>query len=238
MVPVSAELYGSSRSTGCGGRGAGVLGGAGRSVAVCVGAAGVRVAGVVGVPGAGFAGVPAAGAGFLVAGVRPLFRRLSIACLILSQPSVVPANSAHTTSMLRRMISLQGEKDTGAIGTAEHLRIAPLGMRHDTDYVAAGARNAGDAPGRAVGVVSDIAPYDAPLGLELVRGALVRHIAAVAGRDGGDELLVGDVGSSPRRIGGFHAHPHGARQKPQPSVAHQRARQQAGLAQDLEPVAD
>src|SRR5512141_1817720 len=152
MVPVSAELYGSLCNTVCGARGAGVLGGSGRGE-------GGGVAFVVWVLPAGVVGVPGAGVGFLVvslvavwvAGVWPRVRRLSRACLILSQPSVVPANSAHTTSMLRRMISLQGEKDTGAIGAAENGRIAPLGVRHDTNHVAAGIRHAGDVAGRAVG---------------------------------------------------------------------------------------
>src|SRR5438093_2984365 len=146
---------------------------------------------VAGAAGSACAG-PAAGAGsgFAGAGDADWPRSPAIFCLRLaswvlncSHPEVAIANSAHVHSVLRRISSLHGEKDTGAVLAAQHRSVAPLRVRHDPHHIPAGARDPGDGVRRPVRVLARVAPDDAAAGLELGRRAGVTDVAPFAWGD-------------------------------------------------------
>src|SRR3989454_4840638 len=175
MAPVPSEAQGASRwgrgTPGPGGGGAPTAGGV---PGVGGGAAGCRGAGTTGrmaVSPDGTAGRAAA----CVAGLRPLI--LSIASLILSHPVVATANSAKSASVLRRMTSLHGLEDAGAVQAAQQCLVATLRVGHDPHHVARHAADSRDVVRRSVRVVPDVPPYHPSVGLELGRGARVRHVA-------------------------------------------------------------
>src|SRR6059058_5068974 len=72
--------------------------------------------------GSGFAGAAFAGAGDADWPRSPAIFCLRLASWVLncSHPEVAIANSAHVHSVLRRISSLHGEKDTGAVLAAQH----------------------------------------------------------------------------------------------------------------------
>src|SRR5712691_3864998 len=173
IVPVSGELYGTSRA-GSGTAGA-CRGGFGGGVAATSwdGAAGG------GVPGAGCAGCP----GFVrwrAAAILSLtFCTCSLICL---HPEVAIVNSAHISSVLRRMSSLHRVKDTGSILAAQGRGVAALRVRHDPHHVPASVHHAGDLVRRAVRVVPHVAPHHTVGRLELGGCPGVHHIPPVAVR--------------------------------------------------------
>src|SRR5207237_1355815 len=73
---------------------------------------------------------------------------------------------------------------------------------------------------------------------ELGRGALAHDVAAVAMRNRDLERVALVVQTGKRGARGLDTHPGGPRQKLEPRVPHQPARQEPRLAQDLKPVAD
>src|SRR5436190_15231316 len=241
MVPVSTELYGRSRVAS--GR-SGICRGA-RADSRGDSAGGWAPAGEGGA-GSGGNTVGGGATGWGVA-VRP--RRSAIFCAIVClifaycsltclHPKVAVANSAHIHSVLRRMSSLHRVKDTGSILAAQDRGVAALRVRHDADHVAASVADAGDITGRAVGVVPHVAPHDPVARFELRRGALVHDVAAVAMRNRDLEHVALVVQTGKRGARGLDTHPGGPRQKLEPRVPHQPARQEPRLAQDLKPVAD
>src|SRR5881628_3000973 len=165
IVPVSAELYGTSRA-GSGTSGAcraGFLGGReGGGVAATSGCGAARC-----VSGTGCAGCT----GFARWRAAAIFALTFCTCsLICLHPEVAIVNSAHINSVLRRMSSLHRVKDTGSVLTAQGRGVAALRVRHDPHHVPAGVRHAGDLVGRAVRVVPHVAPHHTVGRLELGGG--------------------------------------------------------------------
>src|SRR3989449_11169031 len=112
IVPVSGELYGTSR-VGSGTAGAcraGFLGGAGGFAPTSCAGTARCVSGSAGAGCAGFARWRAAAIFALT------FCTCSLICL---HPEVAIINSAHVNSVLRRMSSLHRVKDTGAVPAAQ-----------------------------------------------------------------------------------------------------------------------
>src|SRR2546426_4845298 len=175
MGRVSSETWGTSRlgwgTTGaCGGRDP-TDGGGSRVGGRAAGCRGAGTTGRMAVSPDGTTGRAAA----WVAGLRPLI--LSIASLILSHPVVATANSAKSASVLRRMTSLHGLEDAGAVQAAQQCLVATLRVGHDPHHVARHAADSRDVVRRSVRVVPDVPPYHPSVGLELGRGARVRHVA-------------------------------------------------------------
>src|SRR6266487_176839 len=111
-VPVSFEMYGTSRVSAwpCGAAGGRGRRGRACSCSVTTGAAAVSVGGRTG----------AAGGAWAVDRPRSLSHAsfsLAFAVSIWSHPEVATINSAHIASVLRRIASLQREEDAGAILT-------------------------------------------------------------------------------------------------------------------------
>jgi hypothetical protein len=109
-----------------------------------------------------------------------------------------------------------------------------LGMRHQAHHVAGGVADAGDVARRAVEVVAGrVAQHD------LVRGQIVGRPVAPAHVLGRDRQGLADRARArprDRRVDDLDVDL--AADEPQARVRQQRARQQSGFAQDLEPVAD
>src|SRR5689334_1572858 len=141
---------------------------------------------------------------------------LSTIGLILSHPKVAIATSAHTHSVLRRIPGLHGEKDTCAVFAAQRRFVAALGVRHDTDHVASFVADAGDVPGRAVGIVPNIAPYHAVFLFQGAQRALVRRESPVAMRHRHFQHVPRRVRPGERRVRRFDPHPHRPRQELEP----------------------
>src|SRR3989475_8227646 len=178
MVPVSGELYGTSRVTCASGYWGGGGGGLARRRLSAWPPMAVSAPGCAGAAWGGGGGVvdrPRRSAIFSL-----IFAYCSLTCL---HPEVAIANSAHIHSVLRRMSSLHRVKDTGSVLAAQDRGVAALRVRHDAHHVTAGVADAGDVAGRAVGVVPYIAPHDPVARVELRRRALVHYVAAVAGRN-------------------------------------------------------
>src|SRR6266576_4967148 len=138
MVPVSADSYGTSRAgSGTAGAcraarlGGGEAGGGGGGVAAtsCDGTD-------CGVAGAGWPGLVRCRAAAILS---LIFCTCSLICL---HPEVAIVNSAHISSVLRRMSSLHRVKDTGAVLAAQGRGVAALRVRHDPHHVPAGVRHA------------------------------------------------------------------------------------------------
>src|SRR5881409_2179451 len=149
IVPVSDELYGTSRA-GSGTAGAcraGFLGGAGGLAPTSCAGTARWVSGSAGAGCTGFARWRAAAIFALT------FCTCSLICL---HPEVAIVNSAHINSVLRRMSSLHRVKDTGSVLTAQGRGVAALRVRHDPHHVPAGVRHPGDLVRRAVRVVPHI----------------------------------------------------------------------------------
>src|SRR5256712_11948766 len=150
-VPVSGESYGTSRAGG-GRAGAGRAaffreaggGAAGGEAPTSWGGAARCVSGT---SGAGWVGLVRWRAAAIFA---LTFCTCSLICL---HPEVAIVNSAHISSVLRRMSSLHRVKDTGSVLAAQGRGVAALRVRHDPHHVPAGGRHAGDLVRRAVRVV-------------------------------------------------------------------------------------
>src|SRR5437763_4678586 len=164
-----------------------------------------------------------------------IFAYWSLICL---HPEVATITSAHIHGVLRRMSSLHRKKDTGAVLAAQGRGVAALRVRHDPHHVAAGVVHAGDVVGRAVRIVTHVAPYHPLRRLELGGRRRVHHIAPVPVSDRDLQYFASFVQAGERRAGLLDPHPRRARQEPQAGVPHQPAREQPRLAQDLKPVAD
>src|SRR5713101_10194716 len=135
IVPVSGELYGTSRAgRGTAGACRGGLGG------------GVAATSWAGVAGCGVAGAGCAGLfRWRAAAILSLiFCTCSLICL---HPEVAIVNSAHISSVLRRMSSLHRVKDTGSVLAAQGRRVAALQVRHDPHHIPTGVRHPGDLVG-------------------------------------------------------------------------------------------
>ncbi len=111
-------------------------------------------------------------------------------------------------------------------------------MRHQADHVAALVGDAGDVAQRAVGVVVEVAGDHAALPLEPVERRLVGDEPALAVLEHDGDLVALVVRRGPRGRGVLDAEPLVAADELAVVVADQRTRQQVGLAQDLEAVAD
>src|SRR5882762_5628669 len=156
IVPVSGELYGTSRA-GSGTSGA-CRAGLGGGVAATSWGAGIAGCGVT---GAGCAGLFRWRAAAILS---LIFCTCSLICL---HPEVAIVNSAHISSVLRRMSSLHRVKDTGSVLAAQGRGVAALRVRHDPHHVPAGVRHACDLVRRAVRVVPHVAPHHTIRRLEL-----------------------------------------------------------------------
>src|SRR5256886_15308972 len=187
----------------CGGLAGALEGGSGAGLAPGLSGLGCVRAGAA---GCGWAGAGRAGRPRLVKRSRAAaifsrtFATCSLACLHLR---VAVANSAHTHSVLRRMSSLHGEKETGTILAAQDRGDASLRVGHDPAHVAAGVTDAGDVVRRAVRVVTHVAQHHLPDGFELDRGARIRSVAAVELRDGQNEHFAALVQAGGRRVRGL-----------------------------------
>src|SRR2546423_14009968 len=151
-VPVSGELYGTSRA-GSGTAGAcraGFFGG-GRAGAATSGGGAARC-----VSGTGCAGW----AGFVrwraAAILSLIFCTCSSICL---HPEVAIVNSAHINSVLRRMSSLHRVKDTGSVLAAQGRGVAALRVRHDPHHVPTGGPHPRELGRRARRGVPPPAPH-------------------------------------------------------------------------------
>src|SRR2546422_8335213 len=128
IVPVSGELYGTSR-VGSGTAGAcraGFLGGAGGFAPTSCAGTARCVSGSAGAGCAGFARWRAAAIFALT------FCTCSLICL---HPEVAIINSAHVNSVLRRMSSLHRVKNTVDILAAQRQGVAALRVPHDPHHV-------------------------------------------------------------------------------------------------------
>ncbi len=140
----------------------------------------------------------------------------------------------------------QRVEDLRAVGHAQLRRGRALGMRHHAQDIPSFAADSGDVLERAVrigfggdfAVRRRIAEDDAVLVLQFGQSGLVAEVVAfhVADRDlqhfaFGELLREGSVGA-------FNANMHRLADVLQSRVAHQRAREQPGFAEDLETVAD
>src|SRR5207245_4341931 len=185
--PWSAGTSGSSRlacgTTGAGGGRAPTDGGGSRVGGRAVGCRGAGTAGRLAVSPDGTTGRAAA----WVAGLRPLI--LSIASLILSHPVVATANSAKSAIVLRRMTSLHGLEDAGAVQAAQQCLVATLRVGHDPHHVARHAADSRDVVRRSVRVVPDVPPHHPRVGFELGCRARGGHVTPVAVRDRQHQLL-------------------------------------------------
>src|ERR1700704_6735112 len=95
----------------------------------------------------------AGGAGFTRWRAAAILSLIFCTCsLICLHPEVAIVNSAHISSVLRRMSSLHRVKDAGSILAAQGRGVAALRMRHDPHHVPAGVGHAGDLVRRAVRV--------------------------------------------------------------------------------------
>src|SRR5437867_10824084 len=151
IVPVSGELYGTSR-VGSGTAGAcraGFLGGAGGFAPTSCAGAARCVSGSAGTGCTGFARWRAAAIFALI------FCTCSVICL---HPEVAIINSAHVNSVLRRMSSLHRVKDTGAVLAAQGPGVAALRARPDPHHVPTGARH----PGARVPLAARVGPHTPP----------------------------------------------------------------------------
>ena len=83
------------------------------------------------------------------------------------------------------------KKPRPSVGRAGQRLDGVLGVRHQADDVAGRVGDAGDVAVRAVRVDVDVAGDDPALGLELVEGALVGDVAALAVLQRDDDLLAG-----------------------------------------------
>src|SRR6266480_7648976 len=183
-VPVSLEMYGTSRENAWPG---GAAGGRGRGLAACSCGATTRVAPV---SGAGRAG--GGGGAWVVVRPRSLSHAsfsLAFAASTWSHPEVATINSAHIASVLRRIASLQREEDAGTIVTAQDPSVATLRVWHDTYHVATGIAHAGDVVRRAVRVVDRVPPDDLRAGFQQGRRLRVGHETTVSVGDRNRQLL-------------------------------------------------
>src|SRR5262245_10814480 len=220
IVPVSSDVYGTSRRSGP--LPSGIAGGRGRNVCSCCAVTRVPP------PVVSSAGRAAAGGGAVWV-VRP--RSLSQASCSLplatsscSHPEVATVTSAHSTSGLRRIASLQREKDAGAVETAEHVRIATLRMRHDPYHVPARVADTGNIVRRTVRILCDIPQDNLGIRLKLGRRLRIGDISAVPMCDGECQLFPPLITRRERRVGGLHANSDGTGKKLQPGDADQRHR--------------
>ena len=113
-----------------------------------------------------------------------------------------------------------------------------LGVGHQADHVAGRVADAGDVAARPVRVDVQVAGDDAALGLERVEGALVGDVAALAVLQRDHDLGSRRVVAGPRGGRGLDAQLLVAAHEVQAVVAHERPREQVGLAEHLEAVAD
>src|SRR6267143_501720 len=111
-------------------------------------------------------------------------------------------------------------------------------MRHDPHHIAAGVAHAGDIVHRPVRVVGDVAQHDLAVSLELGRRLCIGDVTAIAVRDRQRQLFAALIPAGEWRIRRLNTYVHGSRQELETGIAHQRAGEQSGLAQDLETVAD
>ena len=130
-------------------------------------------------------------------------------------------------------------EEAEAVGARPGQRLdGVLGVRHQPDDVAGRVGDAGDVAVGAVGVAAEVAHDDPALGLELVEGALVGDVAALAVLQRDDDLLALAVLARPGRGRVLDAQPLVAADELAVVVADQRAGQQVRLAEHLEAVAD
>ena len=106
----------------------------------------------------------------------------------------------------------------------------------DAGDVALGAVGVG--LGRGVAGLVDVAEDDAALALEPVERGGIGEVVAVAVGDGDADDLALAVAAGEERVGLLDLEVHVAADELERGVAHQHARQQAGLGQHLEAVAD
>src|SRR3546814_4772570 len=78
---------------------------------------------------------------------------------------------------------------------------------------------------------------DAPFALDPVERRRIGEIIAVVMRDGDIDLLARVIGGGEQRLAVLDRQRHGAADEVEPGVAHQRAREQLRLGQDLKAVA-
>jgi len=109
-------------------------------------------------------------------------------------------------------------------------------VRHQPDDPAVGRGDPGDVVQRAVRVAALVAEDDAPGVFQLGQRRGVGHVAAFGVLHRDDDLPALQVGG-PGRLR-LDLEPLVAADEVQARVAHERAREQARLAQDLEAVAD
>ena len=137
-------------------------------------------------------------------------------------------------------------EQTAAIGAAHHLFDVVFRMRHHAEHIAALIEDAGDAVHRPVvipvgignAVRPGIAEQDAAFAFELRHGLAIGDVVALAVRHRHADHLTGIVAAGERRIGALDLEIDVAADEFELRIAHQHARQQAGLAQNLEAVAD
>ncbi len=112
-----------------------------------------------------------------------------------------------------------------------------LRVRHQPHHIAAFVQNARDVAQGAIRIFQ-IAQHDAIFGFQLIERALIGDVAAFAVRDGNQQALALVGFGGKRRISGFHPQRHVLADEFQTAIAHQRARQQPALHQNLKAVAD
>src|SRR6185369_9376551 len=118
----------------------------------------------------------------------------------------------------------------------------PLGgvlrVRHEPDDVPPGVAHAGHVRERPVRVRSDVAEHDPPLALERRERVLVRDVAALAVLDREREDLPRLAEMGERRVDRLDPHRDRFADEAERPVPDERARQETGLAEYLEAVAD
>jgi hypothetical protein len=109
-----------------------------------------------------------------------------------------------------------------------------LRVRHQPHDVGVGIGDAGDVGDGAVRVVAVVAEDDLPVGLELLEQLGIREIAPLAVLDGDCQPLARLAAGGERRVGSLNSERDVAADERQRLVRAQRAREQAGFAEDQE----
>src|SRR5947209_4704451 len=137
-------------------------------------------------------------------------------------------------------------KNQSSIRAAQNWLTGALRMRHQAGDIPLLVADAGDVVERAVGISGlgclslgvRIAPEDLVVRPELRQCPLVREIAAFAVCDRETQKFVAGNLAGERRISGDRFEENVFATELERAVANERARQQAGFAEDLETVAD
>jgi hypothetical protein len=119
-------------------------------------------------------------------------------------------------------------------------------MGHNAENVASKAADSGDIFERSVGIrflgdfafLVGVTKHDAIVALQFFECRLIAKVISFHVADGDGQHFAFVASVRKRRVVALHSHVYGLADIFQPDVAHQRSRQQSGLTQNLEAIAD